>query len=44
MTPGFAVTNYKVPRATFQIVVFDLHKKFNSKNEGLYKKFCFTYI
>lgn len=44
MTPGSAVTNYKVQGATFQTAVLDLRK--GSKKDGriLHKRFCSTYV
>lgn len=44
MTPGFAVTNYKIERATFQTAVLDLHRNSNLGSKGSHKKFCSTYV
>lgn len=44
MTLGFAVTDYKVQGATFQIAVLDLHRKSNSGSGGSHKKICSTYV
>lgn len=39
ITPYFTITDYKVQRATFQLVVFDLHKNSKLEDKSLYKKF-----
>lgn len=44
MTPGFAVTDYKVQKAIFQIAVLDLHKKSNSGSVDSHKKFYSAYV
>lgn len=36
---GFAVTKYKVQRATFQITIFDLYTNIKLENKGVYKRF-----
>ncbi len=44
MTPGFAVTEYKVRGATFRTAVLDLHKNTKSGDKGLHKRFCSIYV
>lgn len=44
MTPGFAVTEYKVQGATFQSAILDLHRNSKSGDKGSHKRFCSTYV
>ena len=44
MTPGFAVTDYKVQGATFQTAVLDLRRGSKSDGMVLHKRFCSTYV
>ncbi len=44
MTPGFAVTDYKVQGATFRTAVLDLHRHSKSRDKGSHKRFCSTYV
>lgn len=39
MKPGFAVLEYKVQRATFQIAMFNLHYNSKIRNKGSHMRF-----
>lgn len=39
ITPSFVVINYKIQEVTFRTAILDLHRKSNSENRGLIKKF-----
>ncbi len=40
----FAVTDYKSQEATFRTVVLDVHNHSKSRDKGLHKRFCSTYV
>lgn len=44
MTPGFAITDYKVQGATFKEAVLDLRRKSVDKTKNSHKTFCSTYV
>ncbi len=44
MTPGFAITDYKVQGTTFQTAVLDLHRHSKSKDKDSHKRFCSNYV
>ena len=44
MTPGFAVTDYKIQGATFRSAVLDLRKGNKTVKCGVHKRFCSTYV
>ena len=44
MTPGLAVSKYKVQGATCQIAVVNMHHNFKIEDKILHKRFCSTYI
>lgn len=44
MIPGFAVTDYKVQRATFRSTVLDLRRESKLDGQNSYKRFCSNYI
>lgn len=44
MTPGFAVTDYKIQGATFRSALLDLRRGSKINGSGGHKRFCSTYV
>lgn len=44
MIPDFAITEYKVKGATFQMVILDLYRNTKLENQSSYKRFCSNYV
>lgn len=44
MMSGFAITKYKIQKATFQTAILDLYRSFKLGDKSLYKRNCSIYI